>query len=238
MFVAFPLHTFLFHPLLQYKHYETHPVSHQGPLLPCENKAYEEDVSDGGHCGLSGHTSKEQAGTFCHHCFLLKHFCSNCLTAYRWWAQSYFQKGLVSIVTSLWKHCHFPWQSASAVLLECIDQTTQRSNPFFPLLAQRPNPLSQKGFLPPGWGRLIPQWNWELLSAGWSQQAGEGVKLVLSRAAQSGLQAHFFHHLFIHRPCHCCHQSAPEDSGHAASEKANQPKVLQKEINSNSSHAA
>lgn len=148
-----------------------------------------------------------------------------------------FLKGASQHSYQALKTLPFPMAVCSAVLLECIDQTTQRSNPSFPLLAKRPNPLSQKGFLP-GWGRLIPLWNWELLSASWSQQAGEGVKLVLSRAAQSGSQAHFFHHLFIHRPCHCCHQSTPENSGHTASEKAKQPKVLQREINSNSSQSA
>lgn len=34
----------------------------------------------------------------------------------------------LSIVTRLWKPCHFLWQSASAVLLECIDQMMQRSS--------------------------------------------------------------------------------------------------------------
>lgn len=79
IFVAFPLHFISLPPLLQHKHHETDSVFHQGLVFSCENKAYEEggSTSDVGHCGLSGHARKKQAGRFCHHCFLLKCFCSN-----------------------------------------------------------------------------------------------------------------------------------------------------------------
>lgn len=139
----------------------------------------------------------------------------------------------LSTDTRLQKPCHFPRKPASTVLLEWIDQMKQKIQLFFPLLAKRLNPLSPKDFLPPSWVRLIPLCNWELPSASWSQQAGKGVKLFSFSASQSRFQAHFFHHLFIYSPCHCCHQSTPEGTGHSTSEKADQPKVLQQEINSN-----
>lgn len=59
------------------------------------------------------------------------------------------------------------------------------------------------------------------------------MRLVSSSASQSGFQAHFFHHLLIYSPRHCCHQSTPEGTRHTASEEANQPKVLQQKTNSN-----
>lgn len=59
------------------------------------------------------------------------------------------------------------------------------------------------------------------------------MRLVSSSASQSRFQAHFFHHLFIYSPRHCCHQSTPEGTRHTTSEEANQAKVLQQKTNSN-----
>lgn len=80
MFLAFLLHLIPLSPTPAIQALRDTSSLPPGPgVFSYENKADGEGGStlDGGHCGLSGHASKEQAGRFCHHCFLLKHFCSS-----------------------------------------------------------------------------------------------------------------------------------------------------------------
>lgn len=172
---------FLFHPLLWQKH--TFSLPPWSAMFPCENKAYVEggSTSDGGSLWPYW---PDQQGTgwqvlqslFSPQTLLLSGVSLHKGGEHR----AIFKRGFsLSIVTRLWKRCHFPWQSASAVLLEGTDQMTQRSDPFFLYLSKGLIPclrrafflLAEQGLFLCGTGNfLVPvdhgkqeEWSWSFL---------------------------------------------------------------------------
>lgn len=203
--------------------------------FPCENKAYEEGGSTSDSGSLWPYWPDQQEtgwqvpqSLFSPQTLLLSKASLHKGGEHR----AIFNRGFsLSIVTRLWKPRHFPRQSASAVLLECIDQMTQRSDSSFPYLPKGLIPCLRRAFFPVVEQGLFLCGTGNFLVPVDHSKQEKGAKLVISCASQSRFQAHFFHHLFIHRPCHCCHQSPPEGTGHATSEEADQPEVLQQKRN-------
>lgn len=121
------------------------------------------------HWALIGQTSKEQAGRFCNHCFLLKHFrsaMSHCINE-------------VSTEHGLWKPGRFRGTLPVRSFLECTDQMMQRSDPSFLYLRKGLIPclrrafflLAEQGLFLCGTGKfLLPvdhskqeEWSWSFL---------------------------------------------------------------------------